>query len=363
MTVMKKAISLMLTLGLLLAGLPSLAETAQDTAGFSGRVAYRETISITAPFGGTVQDYSLRAGDATNVGDSLFNISTTKVYAPCDGTVRGLRAQAGDDAAAVIERYKALLFIEPAGRFTVSANTADAYKSDSNGNENRYLHEGETVYMRCSSDNDRTGVGIITSVDGRNFTVEVTQSTLNMEDSVSIYRDADYTDSQRIASKAKVNKADSISITGEGSLLRCPVSEGDNVKRGDLLFELVKGTMDGLKASSNQVLSPVNGAIVEIKQTAGNAVNQNDVLATVYSQDALWVEVEIDESDLDKVQAGLKVKVQLDALESWDTLEGTVSSISLVSSTDDGDATYTAYVQLNQTKNLRVGMSVSVYLQ
>ena len=358
----KKLMAILLTLSLSLVGATALGETTSATVSYSGKVQYRQTMTITAPFGGKVEDFNLLAGDTVTAGETLFTLTTTKVYAPFDGTVRGLRAQAGDDASTIIDRYGALAYLEPTGKYTVSATTGSAYKSDNNNNINRYLNEGETVYLRCTSDDTRTGMGIITKVDGRNFEVEVQQSNLDIDDNVNIYRDAAFATAHRIGSNARVVRAASTGITADGSILRCAVADGDSVKRGDLLFEVVTGTLDNLKGISNVVTAPVDGVLVSIEKTAGSTVQQNDVLATYYAQDALCVEFDVDESELAAVQVGANVKVTQDAQMDAAPLEGTVESISAISA-DSGDAKYTAYVKLTQTDGLRVGMNVSLYLQ
>ena len=361
--VMKKIFAILLALGMTLAAVPSLAEAAPEAAGYSGKVDYRTAITVQAPFGGILQDYALRVGDTVKAGETLFALSTTKVYAPIDGTVRGLQAQAGDDAAAVAARYGALLSIEPAGRYTVSANTSRAYNSSDLNNTNRYLNEGETVYLRSSDDDDRIGEGVITSVDGRNFTVEVRQSNLNLEETTSIYRDAAFTTEQRLASYARVSKAPAVQVTGEGSVLSIAVTEGQSVKRGDLLFTTVTGALDGLAATSDTVTAPVDCVLLTLPSAAGTTVSKNDVLATLYAADDLWVTFDVDESDLATITQGSKVSVKADAVAQWPAIDGTVVSISALNTGTDDTAQYTAYVALDSVDNLRVGMNVSVYLQ
>ncbi|HNW87585.1 MAG TPA: HlyD family efflux transporter periplasmic adaptor subunit [Candidatus Limiplasma sp.] len=360
---MKKMTLLLLCLSLTLGGASAMAESAADGTVYSGNVAYRSVHTIAAPFGGTLADYSVQVGDMVQAGDALFSLSTEKVYATMDGTARGVRVAAGDDAADITARYGALLYLEPVGRYTVSTSTANAYKSDSNNNENRYLNEGETVYLRSSDDNDRTGTGIITKVDGRNFTVEVSQSNLNVEDTVSIYRDAKFSTSQRLASYAKVQRAASTAVTADGSVFKCLVTEGQAVKRGDVLLEIVTGTLDGLNAADNAVAAPEDGVILSLPKAAGSAVNQKDVLATYYASSDLWVQFSVDESDLDTVVAGQRVNVQLDVLTGHDAVEGTVVSVGSIPGSASGESKYMAYAELTSTDALRDGMSVSVTLQ
>lgn len=359
---MKKLLALLLTLAISFGLTASLAEAQQENVSYSGVVTYRETLTVRAPFGGVLADSPLKAGDQVKAGDPLFTLLTTKVYAPLDGVVRGLRAQPGDAAATVDQRYGALCYVEPAGRYTVSTNTANAYDSSSTHNGNRYLNEGETVYLRSSDDNDRTGVGIITQTEGRTFQVEVLTSNLDPEDKVSIYRDEAFSTVKRIASYARVQKAAAVAVTAEGSILTCAVTEGQTVQRGDLLFETVTGTIDNLGAANAQVQSPVDGVVVSVAQTSGQTVQKDATLVTLYANDALCVQFEVDEGDLDTLAVGTDVRATLDALPQRDALTGTVTAISSLS-ISEGDARYTATVTLTDTANLREGMNVSVYPQ
>ena len=43
--------------------------------------------------------------DTVKAGETLFSIGTTKIYAPVDGTVRGLQAMAGDDVDAELHVF------------------------------------------------------------------------------------------------------------------------------------------------------------------------------------------------------------------------------------------------------------------
>lgn len=358
---MKKTLALLVAACLLLGSATAMAEDSANDIGYSGKVTYAQTISVLAPFGGMLQDYAVKVGDTVSAGQVLFTLSTTKVYAPFDGTVRGLQVQAGDEAQSVIDRYGALLYLESPGKYTISATTSGAYDSENTHNVNRYLNEGKIVYLRSSEDNSRTGEGIVTSVSGRNFTVEVLQSTLDLEDKVSIYQSDAFASAERIATNARVQREDSTAVTAEGSVLRCMVSEGQSVKRGDVLMETVTGTLDRQHLTSEQVVAPADGVVVTLPQTSGSTVSKDAILATVYAQSALEVTFDIDESELSQFSIGQDVRVTFDAMPELEAIGGTVTAISSLSNNDDGDAQYTATVQLNSTDGLRSGMSVSVY--
>ncbi|MDD3212819.1 MAG: HlyD family efflux transporter periplasmic adaptor subunit [Eubacteriales bacterium] len=358
---LKKCLAMFLVLSLALVSVPALAESVH--VDFSGRVEYTDTVSVLAPFGGNLADFSLRAGDTVTAGEALFALSTTKVYAPFNGIVRGLRATPGDDAAQVADRYGALLYLEPEGLYTVSATTNGAYNGNDTHNVNRYLNQGDTVYLESTDDEARTGTGIITSVDGRSFTVEVLQSNLELEETVNLFRDEAMTTANRIARSARVQHATATAVTAEGSVLRCAVTEGQSVQRGDLLFETVDGALTGLLPAGDTVVSPADGVVVSVAKAAGDAVAKDAVLATLYEQASLRIVFNADESDLDSISVGQKADLTFDALPQRAAFTGTVESVSSLPLSDTGSPQYEVTLLPDDATGLLNGMSVTVRLQ
>ena len=356
----KKYLAVILSLAIIAFYLPAIAEN--SSVNYSGTVEYTNTITVTAPFGGNIEDYTLRVGDTVTAGEPLLALAGNNVYAPQDGIVRGLLVLPGDDAAQTISRYGALLYLQPNDQYTLTASTSGAYDSDELHNTNRYLTPGEIVYMQSTADDTRTGTGLITNVDGRSFTVEVQSGTLDPEDTVNLFREASFTTSSRIARNARLQNTPMVAITAEGSVLRCAVTEGQSVKRGDLLLETVTGTLEGLQPGNDQIISPVDGVIVSLMKKPGDAVTKNDVLATLYSQDALRVTFPVDESDLDRIAVGNQASVMFDALPERSALTGTVEAISSLPVSDNGSPQYTVTITLSSTEGLRDGMSVTVSL-
>ncbi len=173
----------------------------------SGTVVARETAAVTADVGGAVEEVYVREGEWIEAGDAVASIAVTGVYAPADGTVRGVLAEAGDSAGETV------LYVAPLSRYTVSANISDAYSSAAN----KYVTIGETVYMRCTRDGSHVAVGRITGVTGSDYTVEVTGGELYMEETVNIYRDDSYTSSSRIGS-GTVSRTAEIAVGGTGRI-------------------------------------------------------------------------------------------------------------------------------------------------
>ena len=358
---MKKPFAMLLAAALLLPG-AALCETM-----FSGEVTAGQTQVIAAPYGGIVQDVAVRVGDSVDIGDRIATVATTKVYAMTEGTISGVFANEGDAAADVKERYGALCYIEPINRFTLSASTEKAY----NSSENRYIHIGETVYLSCTKDGSHHGRGIVTAVDKEDeskFTVEVTGGEFYMGESVGIFRDVAYATESRIG-RGDVGRTAPVAVSGEGSVLRMHVRAGDKVERGELLFETVNGTLDGLYAPDKQVVSDTAGVIASVDAGNGTSVEKGAKIATIYPEERMQVRMEISEADLPDVRVGGKVSIEF----NWDAdsgkrYEGTIASISYLSEkAEEGAASqaanYVAYIDFEPDETVRIGMTVVVYVQ
>ena len=347
---MKKLFSILVSLALAAVPALSLAETS-----FDGSVVASGSVSVTAPFGGTVSACGLRAGSKIAVGDPIVTIETTKVYATSDGTVTGVFGQVGDSVEDVTSRYGAVLYIVPTHKYSITADIEKAY----NSSDMKYVNIGETVYISCTSDGSHTAVGYVTSASGTTYTVETTSGELIMEETVNIYRSAEYTSKSRIG-RGTVSRTPEIAVTGSGSILFLHVTDGQTVERGDLLMETVTGSFDGLYATSNQIVSGVSGVIASVDVSAGQTVGKGDTLLTVYPEDSLQIEISVDEYDLASLSEGdtLSLAFNYDEDKS-ETLTGTVAMISHVSSAQsDGEASYSAYVDFTPTASVRLGMTV-----
>lgn len=242
---MKKTASL----GALLLAL-ALPLAAQAETVFAGEVTAETAQVIAAPYGGLVEDVRVRVGDSVKIGDPIATVETTKTYASTDGTVSGVFAHEGDSADGVKTQYGALVYIEPINRFTLACSTEKGY----NSSENRYIHIGETVFLKCTKDGSHQGRGVVTGLDEKDdskFTVEVTGGEFYMGETVDIYRSGDYANASRIG-RGTVGRTQTVAVNAEGSVLKMHVKAGDTVERGELLFETVRGTLDGCMRRKNR---------------------------------------------------------------------------------------------------------------
>ena len=287
-----------------------------------------------------------------------------------DGTVSGVFASEGDSADGIKTRYGGLGYIEPINRYTLSCSTEKAY----NSSENRYIHISESIYLKCTKDGSHQGRGIVTAIDEKDeskYTVEVTGGEFYMGETVDIYRNSEYETASRIG-RGTVGRTQAVAVNGTGSVLRIHVKPGDTVERGELLFETVTGTLDGLYAPDTQVVSDVAGVVATVDASNGTAVEKDAKIATIYPSDDMQIKMVISEADLGDVSVGGKAEVEF----NWDAdsgkrFEGTISSISYLSekpgegstSSSQQSAQYVAYVDFTPDETVRIGMTVIVYVE
>ena len=329
-----------------------------DTISFEGKVTSAETRQVYADIGGTVDTVDVKAGELVRAGAPVVTLKTTPVYAEESGVVTGIFAEPGDSVQTVAARYGAVLYIEPDSAYTISASTDNAYNSTAT----KYVHVGETVYLSCYSDGDHTGVGRITSVNGTDYTVEVTEGEFLVGETVSVFRTDSYKSSSRIG-RGELTRSNPTAVSGSGSIVSIAVSDGDYVNRGDLLFETVEGSFDGLYMSGCSITAPVDGYIASISASQGGQVMESASVAAIYPAGAMRIEAEVSESDLGSIAVGDAVSIELNWNQDDDvTYPGTVTMISAIATSagDGSEATYTVYIDFTPDADTRYGMNAQI---
>lgn len=324
------------------------AAMADDGLLLDGVIEPAKTLTLLAPYSGRVEDFAVRAGDEAAAGEMLFAISAQEVYADTDGVVCGLFAQAGDSAAVVEERYGALCSIERDALYVAECTTGGA----SGGNENKIVHPGETVYVRSESDSDRTGVGRVTRVSGKSYTVEISvQQNLRLNEAVEIFRNPEYSGSRCIGS-GRTSRIDPVPVTAQGYVLGVHVTEGQRVRRGDLLFTMVPDQLAGMKGIEGGVCLPEDGVVLSVLCESGAQVSKDQPMATWCPAGSMEMVLTADVDDLSAIREGMQVMVTPDSLEDV-TIAGTVSRVGRAPGEDGG---YTVVVTLMDTRDVCIGM-------
>ena len=345
---MKKLLSILMVMAMLIPGMALAGES------FDGVVIAGDAVPVTAPYGGTVELVSVKQGQLVAPNAEVAELKTSRVIATEDGTIRGVFAQVGDDAAGTV------MYLAPVSKYTVKASISKANSTA----ETKYVTIGEKVHIRCSKDGTHKAHGVITAVNGSEYTVQTKAGELYMEETVYIYRAADYDDDTCIGS-GTVSRTDAVAVKGSGSILRMHVKDGEEVERGQLLFETVDGVIDQAVIADPAVRTHKGGVVAEVKIKAGQKVSQGDVMLTLYQPGDYQIQFSIPEEMLNTVRAGATVNIYFNWNEDkTEPCQGTVTEVSYIgTSSGSGETTYNGYVSFTADETVRQGMNVTVVLE
>ena len=111
------------------------------------------------------------------------------------------------------------------------------------------------------------------------------------------------------------------------------------------------------------LISPIDGVVSQLNYKAGDIVTDNTKsMATIINNNTLYIEANIEESDISKIKVGQKARATFDAVDGL-SLDGEVSFISMTSVTSsNGIVTYLVRVIFTAPKDspIREGMTASV---
>ena len=334
-----------------------------DSITFTGTVAASDTREVYAPIGGTVDKVEAEVGQKVKANDVLVRLSTTKVYAEESGTVTAVFGQSGDSAETVAQKYGAVMVIEGESVYSIAASTDNAYNSTAT----KFVQVGEIVYLQCYSDGSHTGTGVITAIEGTDYTVRVTSGEFLIGETVNVYRGDSATSTKRIG-RGTLNRSNPTAVTGTGSIVSFAVSAGDTVERGDLLFETLEGSFAGLYMSGSDITAGVDGTVSQLNAQQGSDIQKKSVVAVLYPENAMRVEANLEEANLASIAVGDPVSIELIWNQDEEvTYPGTISMISAIADSgaadsmeSDSTVTYSVYIDFTPDENTRYGMSAVV---
>ena len=323
----------------------ALTLTASDA-----KIVAPNTEKITAPFAGTLLPFDYETGDSVSAHETLFTLDTIPVYATQAGTVSAVFASVGDDASGVAAHYGALAVIEPKNALYIDASTDQAY----NDADNRYIHAGETLYLKLSNDK---GTGVVTSVSGKKYTVEILSGSFDVDDTVRCFREST-TPSDSEVGRGKVTRYADVQVNANsGRIAAVHVKPGDAVEVGDLLFELVDAQSE--KNASRSIAASKDGVITSMNTASGAQVYRGQLLCEVADLSTLELSAEVDELDLNSIAVGDTLSYTLDAFDG-ETFTGTVTQIYSVGAKKQNATYFDVRITLPAGKTLLPGMNGTV---
>lgn len=178
--------------------------------------------------------------------------------------------------------------------------------------------------------------------------------------------------------KFKYNENRSVNAEVSGEVVAIVNDEGSEVSSGSTIIRLesdnvtnsVQSASDSVKDAQlsleNQyetledytIKSPIKGTVIGKKKKAGDTIDSNAELCTIYDLSYLKMVMNIDELDISKVKVGQEVTVTADAVQGQ-TFKGKVTKINMAGTTTNGVTTYPVEVQIEDTEGLLPGMNVS----
>ena len=127
------------------------------------------------------------------------------------------------------------------------------------------------------------------------------------------------------------------------------VKEGDTVKKGDTLFKT---------SSGSKITSDMDGMVTDILVSEGVKYESGVHIATVSKMDSLQVEIKVDEYDVNDIKIGDEVEVYINSLDK--TVDGKIINLSKNATVTNGISYFRGVVELENTEDVLVGMSVEV---
>lgn len=304
---------------------------------YEGTTAAMDTVTVRSEVAGTVKTLDATAGQRVSAGETLLTLSPTKAFAAQDGAVSLVEVKEGEDADGTV------LEIAPVERYQVYCTVSKAYQSAAS----TLIHSGETVYIRCTSDGSHRAVGVVTLVDGEEYRVLTLGGALYVGETVYLYRDADFTLSERVGIGTVVAN-DTEVYEAKGALTRLCVQAGDVVERGQLLYELDGGSVE----------APVSGILTAVNVKLGDSVAEDQAAFEIVPDGALCVEISVEETEAAAIRPGERAELTPALGDGAIILSGTVVDVSRVAA----DGAYTVRVLPDDGCDLPLGMSVTVRL-
>ncbi len=305
---------------------------------YTGKTVAGKTETIEAAAGGTLGELNAMVGCMLCEGDIIGSVRTTRVFAAQDGTVARISVQQGGEANGTV------LEINPMEKYRIYCTVDEAYSSP----ETTLIHSGEQLYIKCTKDGTHRGVGLVTEIDGSEFTALAIGGEMYIGETVYLYRDAGFSREQRVGI-GTVTANDTVAYESEGTIVQMHVAEGEFVERGELLYELAQ-------AEETDILSPVSGIVTDLSAEQGDSIKKGQALLTVAAQEEICVEISVNEDAVSKVAPGDAVQLIYAANPEETPAAGTISEISYIASNE----TYAVRIRPENTEGLRLGMTVSV---
>ncbi len=144
--------------------------------------------------------------------------------------------------------------------------------------------------------------------------------------------------------------------------------EYDRLLAGDNSADVIaaQAEVDAAQATVNSlsIIAPFDGEVLSVDNHMGDVVDTGELSVNLADMDHLYVETQVDESDIANVKLGNQAEVTLDAVPGV-TLTGEVTTINPVGEVDSGLVKYKVRVELDKVNDeifLPLGTTANVVI-
>jgi len=156
--------------------------------------------------------------------------------------------------------------------------------------------------------------------------------------------------------KANPDSLDVQTLTSELDLAKAKLEDAqrayDRVKDGPNPDDIAaaQAKVDAAQATVNMlsIIAPFDGEVVAIETQVGDQVSSGDSSIIIVNRSMLYVDVQVDETQISRVELGDPATITFDALPDI-TATGTVTFINPVGQSSSGVVNYTVRVQLDES--------------
>lgn len=144
--------------------------------------------------------------------------------------------------------------------------------------------------------------------------------------------------------------------------------EYNRLLAGDTSSDVIaaQAKVDAAQATVNQlsIIAPFDGQVLSVDSHVGDMVNTGELSVNIADMDHLYVEAQVDESDVANVKVGQQAEVTLDAVSDV-VLTGSVVSVNPVGEVVGGLVKYTVRIDLDSVKDvfLPLGSTANVVIK
>ena len=113
-----------------------------------------------------------------------------------------------------------------------------------------------------------------------------------------------------------------LTANASGKLIQMNAYQGEQVKAGQVLARVRNGP---------DIISPVDGTVIDVKMNKGDYANASDVVVVVAKTSDVYITANVEETNILKIHTGQSVSVSLDAYGR--SFDGYVQDVNTVTST------------------------------